>query len=365
METLAYIHLALANEETTDNNCTLTATWKNPKLLTLLNSPQFPSRAAVPLLSLAVAVGILGMARQAFALVKPGERSAEVTALQVRLQRMGYLKAKATGYYGPLTRQAVMRYQQAKGLRADGVAGASTQASLRGYQEQTQTREEPEHPTWKLGDRGSKVSEIQKTLADAGYPSTTNGVFDQETAEAVRLFQQAKGLEVDGIVGQQTLAALSEKPKSSTLDHESTPEPNFSQKPKSPTLDHESTSEPKKSIRWESIEEPNNQAVEETTKSAWQIGDSDAKVSEIQKQLAAAGFSSGANGVFDMQTQQAVRQFQQAKGLEVDGIVGEETLAALSKNPTIDSKSQPINPEPQKTTTWYEDNSVPLAPFTR
>ena len=379
METLAYLHLAVANEEPTDNNYTLAAIWKNPKLLTCLDPSQFPTRAAVPLLSLTVALGILGLARQAFAMVKPGDRNPEVSALQQRLQRLGYFNGPTTGYYGPLTKQAVLKYQQAKGLAADGVVGASTQASFEGQRKQAV--EEPSHPIWKRGDRESKVNEIQKTLADAGYPSSTNGVFDRETEEAVRLFQQAKGLKVDGIVGKETLAALSEKPVSEKQENHFSPDvskldesqPDVSKpdalKPDVSKRDalkpdvskpDELKAETKKSIRWESIEDPDAQAAEEATKSAWQIGDRGSKVSNIQKQLATAGFQNEANGVFDIKTQEAVRLFQQAKGLRVDGVVGKETLAALSGNSKTLQK-----PEPQKTTSWYEDKSAPLDPFTR
>jgi hypothetical protein len=116
----------------------------------------------------------------------------------------------------------------------------------------------------------------------------------------------------------------------------------------------------KKSIRWESIEEPETQAVDESTKSVWQIGDRGSKVTKIQKQLATAGFQNDVNGVFDVKTQEAVRLFQQSKGLRVDGIVGEQTLTALSGKPQTQ-----LQPEPEKTTPWYEDNSAPLNPFTR
>ena len=379
METLAYLHVAAANEEPTDTDDTLAAIWKNPKLLTGLNSPQFSTRAAVPLLSLTVVLGILGLARQAFAMVKPGDRNSEVMALQQRLQRLGYFNGPTTGYYGPLTKQAVLRYQRAKGLSADGVVGTSTKSALQGQRKQAV--EEPPHPIWQIGDRDSKVREIQKILADSGYPSSTNGIFDQETQEAVRLFQQAQGLQVDGIVGKKTLTALSEKPESRNLENQSNPdEVKLNQsnpdelklnqpkpdelklnQPKPDELKlNQSNPELKKSIRWESIEEPEAQAVDESTKSVWQIGDRGSKVSEIQKQLATAGFQNNANGVFDLKTQEAVRLFQQSKGLRVDGIVGEQTLTALSGK----SKSQ-LQPEPEKTTPWYEDNSAPLNPFTR
>jgi peptidoglycan hydrolase-like protein with peptidoglycan-binding domain len=399
METLAYLHVAAANEEPTDTDDTLAAIWKNPKLLTGLNSPQFSTRAAVPLLSLTVVLGVLGLARQAFAMVKPGDRNSEVMALQQRLQRLGYFNGPTTGYYGPLTKQAVLRYQRAKGLAADGVVGTSTKSALQGQRKQAV--EEPPHPIWQIGDRDSKVSEIQKILADSGYPSSTNGIFDQETQEAVRLFQQAKGLQVDGIVGKKTLTALSEKPESSNLENQSNPDEFKLNQPKpdefklnqpkpdefklnqpkpdelklnqpkpdelklnQPKPDelklNQSKPELKKSIRWESIEEPEAQAVDESTKSVWQIGDRGSKVTEIQKQLATAGFQNDANGVFDLKTQEAVRLFQRSKGLRVDGIVGEQTLTALSGKP----KTQ-LQPEPEKTTPWYEDNSAPLNPFTR
>ncbi|HEY9832819.1 MAG TPA: peptidoglycan-binding protein [Stenomitos sp.] len=379
METLAYLHVAAANEEPIGTHDTLAEIWKNPKLLTCLNSPQFSTRAAVPLLSLTVVLGILGLAKQAFAMVKPGDRNSEVMALQQRLQRLGYFNGPTTGYYGPLTKQAVLSYQRAKGLAADGVVGESTKSALQGQRKPSV--EEPSHPIWKFGDRDAKVSEIQNILANAGYPSSTNGVFDQETQEAVRLFQQAKGLQVDGIVGKETLTALSNKPESRKLENESTSEELKLNQPKSEELKlnqpnpeefklnqpkseefklNQPNPEPKKSIRWESIEEPETQAVEESTKSVWQIGDRGSKVSEIQKQLATAGFQNEANGVFDLKTQEAVRLFQQSKGLKVDGMVGEQTLTALSGK----SKTQ-LQPEPKKTTPWYEDNSAPLNPFTR
>lgn len=347
METLSYLDLAVADEASADTHYTLAAAWKNPKLLNWLNSPQFSTRTAIPLLSLTVVLGILGMARQASALVKPGDRSSEVTTLQQRLQKLGYFKSNVTGYFGPLTKQAVMQYQRAKGLAPDGAVGDKTQALLDEHQESS-AAEESSHPMWKVGDRDGKVKEIQNNLAMAGYPSSTNGVFDQETADAVRLFQQAKGLQVDGIVGKQTLAALSGK-----TENESTPAPQ-----------NEPTPAPKKNIRWDAIEEPTQPVTEESTKTAWQLGDRGARVSEIQKNLAAAGFNKGSDGLFDQETQASVRQFQQARGLKVDGIVGKETLAALSENPKENLKNEP-KAEQKKTIPWYEDKSAPLAPFTR
>ena len=63
--------------------------------------------------------------------------------------------------------------------------------------------------SYKRGSTGSTVSEIQKKLKNWGYYSgEVDGIFGSRTEAAVRLFQQKNGLQVDGKVGAQTLAAL-------------------------------------------------------------------------------------------------------------------------------------------------------------
>jgi len=54
------------------------------------------------------------------------------------------------------------------------------------------------------------VSSVQGMLTVAGYPAREDGVFDARTEEAVRRFQRARGLLVDGIVGRQRMSALRE-----------------------------------------------------------------------------------------------------------------------------------------------------------
>lgn len=59
-------------------------------------------------------------------------------------------------------------------------------------------------------------------------------------------------------------------------------------------------------------------------------GDRGASVRRLQQQLQARGFSPGiADGKFGQNTESAVRRFQEANGLKVDGRVGSETRRAL------------------------------------
>jgi predicted chitinase len=54
-------------------------------------------------------------------------------------------------------------------------------------------------------------------------------------------------------------------------------------------------------------------------------------VREVQERLAALGYQVGAiDGVFGMQTANAVKAFQRARGLGADGIVGSQTQSALA-----------------------------------
>lgn len=230
METLAYLHLALANEAPIDPDYRDSASsWESLKQLSrgamnqVWNQPQFSTSAAASLLSLSIALGILGVANQASAAVQEGDQGAEVTAVQQRLQELGYFKANITGYFDPRTKNAVIQFQRAKGLEPDGIVGRNTLVALGGKSKtgsqrvrsrnlqplpSPQSVRESSSGILQLGDRGSQVMAVQESLEAVGFPSGADGIFDQATQKAVIRFQQAKGLAPDGIVGPQTLAAL-------------------------------------------------------------------------------------------------------------------------------------------------------------
>lgn len=61
----------------------------------------------------------------------------------------------------------------------------------------------------KMGSTGSEVTKIQTALKQKGYyTGGIDGIFGTKTRTAVRKFQSANGLAVDGIAGPKTLAKL-------------------------------------------------------------------------------------------------------------------------------------------------------------
>ena len=64
------------------------------------------------------------------------------------------------------------------------------------------------YSTIKRGSRGDDVERLQTLLNNAGYSLDVDGIFGDNTYNAVRQYQRANGLSVDGIVGTNTWGAL-------------------------------------------------------------------------------------------------------------------------------------------------------------
>lgn len=60
----------------------------------------------------------------------------------------------------------------------------------------------------KVGASGPEVQCLEAQLTAAGYTTTVDTTFDDSTDTAVRAYQQAQSLLVDGIVGRQTAQAM-------------------------------------------------------------------------------------------------------------------------------------------------------------
>lgn len=70
-------------------------------------------------------------------IMRPGSRGELVTMLQQQLQGLGYYKGALDGRYGTGTESSVRAFQQASGLRADGIAGLNTRQALTAKSSQT------------------------------------------------------------------------------------------------------------------------------------------------------------------------------------------------------------------------------------
>lgn len=184
--------------------------------------------------------------------------------------------------------------------RAYGVQKRALNASGTGYwntfgrpsyfaDEIDTTEEQAEHISFnrllKKGMKGDDVRRLQELLNAAGDDLVVDGEFGSKTLDAVKLFQSRNGLEADGVVGKKTVAALAGAG----------------------------------SVLW---------SVDRLLKS----GSRGMDVRAVQNALKYNGYSIGewgADGVFGSDTEKAVRAFQSAKGLKVDGIVGKDTVRAL------------------------------------
>ena len=66
-------------------------------------------------------------------LLKIDSRGTDVYILQLALQRAGYLNEEPDGIFGRRTENAVLRFQQANGLKQDGIVGVRTWNALMPY----------------------------------------------------------------------------------------------------------------------------------------------------------------------------------------------------------------------------------------
>ncbi len=60
-----------------------------------------------------------------------GDKGSQVKTLQNNLKKLGYFKGDATGEFGNVTKQAVIKFQKAYSLTADGIAGNKTLAKIK------------------------------------------------------------------------------------------------------------------------------------------------------------------------------------------------------------------------------------------
>jgi len=190
-----------------------------------------------------------------------------ISSVQNALVGKGYSLSVVNGIGGPETYNQICAFQKANGLTADGSAGPATWPVLMGTTANTASDRLP----LVLGSTGVNVTCFQYGLHICGLdPKGFDGSFGPGMQAAVRSFQASNSLDVDGSVGPATWSKML------------------------------------------SIIKP------------------------VQQALSAMGYyTSEVNGVPGELTYQAVKNFQKAKGLSVDGMVGPATKQAMGITNTV------------------------------
>lgn len=149
--------------------------------------------------------------------------------------------------------------------------------------------------TYRRGDSGPAVAEVRAKLAVLGLvqasldplAESASAEFDEATDRAVRQFQQQRGITVDGIVGPQTYHALDE-------------------------------------ARWRL-----GDRILSYVPARLIAGDD---VATLQQRLLDMGFDCGrVDGLFGVETEQALRDFQRNVGVRPDGTCGPASFKALNQ----------------------------------
>lgn len=133
--------------------------------------------------------------------LNPGDKGDAISSLQQKLKDLEYYEySSITGYYGPVTTEAVKKFQRTNNLSADGVMSPECLALLNNG---------AKYYTMYPGDSGDDIKAMQDRLKELGYfEGTSTGYFGSMTAGSVKSFQDANGLSVDGVVGKNTRKVL-------------------------------------------------------------------------------------------------------------------------------------------------------------
>ncbi|GAW27440.1 peptidoglycan-binding protein [Carboxydocella sp. ULO1] len=218
--------------------------------------------------------------------LKVGSKSEAVKQVQTRLKQLGYFVGPITGYYGTQTRAAVLRWQKANGLPADGIIGPVSWNRLFNVSVTRGTTATAQRIYLTLGSRGEQVKRLQQKLNQLGfYQGPITGYFGTLTRTAVVKWQKSRGLAATGVVNQQAWTALM------------------------------------------ASQNPVSRGVTATRPAVLGLGVRSNLVLELQQSLKTMGLLTvQPTGYYGLLTVMAVQAWEKANGLKVDGIVVEEEL---------------------------------------
>ena len=217
----------------------------------------------------------------------------DIRAVQNKLNSLGYVAGTADGYYGNMTKDAIIKFQTNRGLDNDGKVGPNTWNTLfntstsggSGYSRILKLTSPLMY--------GEDIKAVQNRLNSLGYNAgTADGYYGNGTRTAVINFQTAKGLDADGDVGPTTWNALFNTSNSGGSGYSRI------LKLTSPLMYGED-------------------------------------IRAVQNKLNSLGYNAGtADGYYGNDTRTAVISFQTARGIDIDGEVGPTTWKTLFNTST-------------------------------
>ncbi|MGN0777231.1 MAG: peptidoglycan-binding protein [Candidatus Ventricola sp.] len=253
-----------------------------------------------------------------------GDDAAEIATIQKALEELDFYYTDITGHYGKRTQSAVRKFQKRYRLEQTGVADEKTVAllyELSGMEAPAGSTALPQQSygasTLREGSRSDAVRILQENLALLGYyEGSVTGRYGRLTKEAVRRFQRDNDLSADGVAGPRTFEKLNALLTDSGAEASSAVTPPGDQAAGGtgavaplysiPKLDPERT-------------------LRRTSHSGY--------VTRLQKALIALGYYAGsADGYFGSGTEAAVKAYQQARGLNADGVAGRATLRKINSD---------------------------------
>lgn len=280
---------------------------------------------------LALTVVLALVANSAFAAsyttLRYRDQGSNVKAMQQALVALGYSTGGTDGKFGPATEKAVRQFQKDHGLSVDGVAGKATLSLLYGQSAGSGTSTPTTQPgtgtsggyfggnynTLKYGSQGDRVKLLQQALKDMSFLSgKVDGKFGTGTQVAVTSFQQANGLDADGKAGRKTLKRIEELLEGDTGGNAPTSAPTTAPTNTPAPTNGSGYSVPTRTLR-----------------KGYQGED----VKTVQSRLKELGYYTGSvDGKYGTGSMAAVKAFQAANGLYVDGLAGSGTYKVLFSN---------------------------------
>lgn len=197
--------------------------------------------------------------------------------------------------------------------------------------------------TLRNGMRGEEVRQLQEALISLGYlKGTADGIFGNNTENAVRKFQRKNKLISDGLAGTKTRDLIMKQAAGSSAPAAET------------TRGEEPAADPKEtaSAAPAAAASSSGGSLFGGNYSTIRPGAQGSRVRAMQQALISLNYLSGsADGKYGPKTQAAVKAFQRGNRLTADGLAGRKTLTALESavaggKTSSEAAPAPASPDP-------------------